>query len=107
LYSAISLKTDLLPKLQLVPKMVNLHNTVDDIEHELFPNGEYRLDVEHSHNNIWFLYIRKTNTNRHGKVEIIIEEDQQDIGVLGSVLQHGCVSRATMALIMDTLMARL
>jgi hypothetical protein len=76
---------------------------------ELFPNGEYTLDVQHKQNNTWYVYISKPNTNRRGKVELMIEEslNPEDTEVIGSVLRHGCVSRRTMALIMDTLVERL
>jgi hypothetical protein len=84
--------------------MANIHNVVYDISVELFPNGEYNFEVKHHQNTTWYIYIRSPNSNRTGKIEIIIDGEDD---IVGSVLRHGCVTRRTMATFMDTLLDRL
>ena len=90
--------------------MASIDNVVHDLNNDLFPNGDHTLEVEYSHDNVWYLCISRKNFNQTARVELIIDVDHnnpEDTGVIASVLRHGGVTRTTMALIMDSLLARL
>ena len=90
--------------------MPSLVNVVDDVRNELSPNGELSFEVYHSQNNIWIVYITHQQNPNKAKVEFLIEENQanpEDTGVVGSVLEFGCISRRAMTRIMDEIVDRL
>lgn len=83
--------------------MPSLINVVDDVRNQLSPNGELTFEVHHDQGNLWIVYITHNQNPNRAKVEFLIENqpNPEDTGVVGSVLEYGCISRRAMARIMD------
>lgn len=84
--------------------MPSLYNVIDDVKQSLYPNGEVNFEIQQRNSNRYIIYIEIPNAQHRGKVEFLVEDNGE---VLGSVLRHGCVSRRTMALIMDSIIERM
>lgn len=90
--------------------MPNLHNVIDDIKEEMFPNGEIKFTVEQRDYRRWVVYVYIRYSRRSAKLEFIINQDvnnPDDTEVFGSVLRNGSVSNRTITLIMDSIIERL
>jgi hypothetical protein len=89
--------------------MPSLINVVDDVRNELSPNGQLTFEVIHEQGNLWIVYITHQQNPNRAKVEFIIENqpNPEDTGVVGSVLEYGCISRRAMTRIMDEIVERL
>lgn len=84
--------------------MPSLYNVIDDVKQALYPNGEINFEIQQRNSNRFIVYIEVPNAQNRAKVEFMVEDSGE---VFGSVLRHGCVSRRTMALIMDSIMERM
>lgn len=89
--------------------MPSLINVVEDVRNALSPNGELTFEVNHEQGNLWIVYITHQQNPNKAKVEFLIEHqpNPEDTGVVGSVLEFGCISRRAMTRIMDEIVDRL
>lgn len=91
--------------------MPNLHNVIDDIKETMFPRGRAHFEVLHrptqEEPNRWIVYVQIPNGEHRAKLEFLIDQEGDDVEVLGSVLRHGSVARRTVALIMDAVLERM
>lgn len=90
--------------------MPNLHNVLADVESQMFPNREYRLEIDYysEETHRWIVWLHRRN--KTARLEFIIHEDPinpEDTDVVGSVLEYDGISRQIVGLVMDSIMERL
>lgn len=88
--------------------MANVNNVFDDIQRDMFPNGNIEFIVQRRNNERWIVYVKIPYGQETAKLEFLIEdtENEEEIDVSGSVLRYGSVSRRTIGLIMDSALER-
>lgn len=88
---------------------MSVFNVVSDVQNALFPNGQIRLDVEQVNQTTYMIYITAPNRNKIGRVELLIEYEDNDPTpyVVGSVFEKGPVTRNALEIIMDSIIERL
>jgi len=88
---------------------LDMHSIIYEIKHSVLPNESFSYNLRTMGYNVWILRISRPNGNRTAKIEIIVDEyeDEYDRGARGSVLRYGDIPRQHVALILDSIMERI
>jgi hypothetical protein len=88
---------------------VDMRSIIREVKNNVLPNVELNYKLRYHGENIWMLRIQRPNSNRRAKIEIIVDEyeQQEDRGARGAVFSYGDIPREQVRLIMDSIMERI
>jgi hypothetical protein len=88
---------------------VDMHSIIQEVKNNVLPNVELNYKLRYHGENIWTLRIRRPNSNRRAKIEIIVDEyeDPEDRGARGAIFSYGDIPPEQLRLIMDSIMERI